>query len=149
MHLSTAAPKSEGKNESAQGETAIPKPDLHHILIEVRDIGASLRFYRDCLGLTLTSHTGEFATLESENAGVYLWEKRWGWEKPLAKGERNGVGIYPHFDVSDIAAAVDRFKKGGYEIVQAPKSYEWGSEAFVQDADGYVIAIVTMAKKSQ
>jgi predicted enzyme related to lactoylglutathione lyase len=139
-----AAPKSEEKNVPAERDAAAPKPALHHILIEVRDIATSLKFYRDCLGLSLTSQSGDFATLESANSGVYLWEKRWGFEKPLAKGERSGVGIYPHFEIPDVAAAVERFKKAGYEIVQAPKSYGWGTEAFVKDSDGYVIALVSM-----
>ena len=72
-------------------------------------------FYRDCLGLVLTSQTGDFATLESANSGIYLWQKRWGWEKSRAKGEHKGLGIYPHFNVPDIATAIGRFKTAGYE----------------------------------
>jgi predicted enzyme related to lactoylglutathione lyase len=129
-------------------EAVMTKPDLHHILIEVKDIKESLRFYRDCLGLAVTSQTGDFATVESANAGVYLSQNRWSWEKPCARGDCNGAGLYPHFEVPDIAAAIGRFKAAGYAIIQSPKSYDWGKEAFVQDADGYVIALVTMAKRN-
>jgi predicted enzyme related to lactoylglutathione lyase len=127
-------------------KAAIIKPELHHILIEVSDIKKSLMFYRDCLGLVLTSRTVDFATLESANSGVYLWQKHWGWEKSRAKGERNGLGIYPHFNVPDIAAALERFKTVGFAVIQKPLTYDWGSEAFVQDPDGYIIALVTMSK---
>jgi len=127
-------------------KTSILKPQLHHILIEVNDIKKSLVFYRDCLGLVLTSQTGDFATLESANSGIYLWQKSWGWEKSRAEGGPKGLGMYPHFNVADIDIVVDRFKKAGYLIIQKPIAYDWGSEAFVQDPDGYIISLVTMVK---
>lgn len=137
---------SSSANEPEETKASILKPQLHHILIEVGDIKKSLMFYRDCLGLVLTSQTGDFATLESTNSGIYLWQKSWGWEKARAKGGPNGIGMYPHFSVADIDIAVGRFKTAGYVIIQKPIAYDWGSEAFVQDPDGYSIALVTMAK---
>lgn len=125
-------------------ETAVPA--LHHILIEVKDINSSLRFYRDCLGLRLSSRSGDFVTLESTNAGIYLWQNHRAWEKDRPQGDRSGIGMYPHFDVPHIIAATNRFKASGYKIVQPPITYDWGKEAFVQDPDGYVIALVTMVK---
>jgi len=133
-------------NEPEETKASILKPQLHHILIEVKDIKKSIMFYRDCLGLVLTSQTGDFATLESANSGIYLWQKSWSWEKARAKDGPKGIGMYPHFNVADIYIVVDRFKKAGYVIIQKPIAYDWGSEAFVQDPDGYCIALVTMAK---
>jgi predicted enzyme related to lactoylglutathione lyase len=135
---------------SAQGQSAatvgkeppVQRPGLHHVLIEVHDIKSSLRFYQGCLGLSVTSRAADFVTLESATAGIYLWQKKWDWEKARSNGERNGLGIYPHFEVPDVAAAAAGFKKAGYEIVQMPKTYDWGIEAFVKDPDGYVIALV-------
>lgn len=124
----------------------VARPVLHHILIEVADIGKSLKFYRDCLGLSLTSQSNGFATLESANAGIYLWQNHWGWEDARASQKGRGLGIYPHFEVADAAAMVERFRKAGYSIVQEPRSYDWGTEAFVRDPDGYIIALVKMAR---
>ncbi len=124
----------------------IARPALHHLLIEVADIGKSLTFYRDCLGLSLTSQTNGFATLESANAGIYLWQSRWGWEDARASQKSRGLGMYPHFEVEDAAAAVERFRKAGYAIVQEPRNYDWGTEAFVRDPDGYIIALVKLAR---
>jgi predicted enzyme related to lactoylglutathione lyase len=137
---------SSSANEPEETKATIIKPELHHILIEVSDIKKSLMFYRDCLGLVLTSQTGDFATLESANAGIYLSQKRWGWDKAPARGVANGLGMYPHFNVPDIEVAIGRFKTAGYVIIQKPIAYDWGSEAFVKDPDGYTIALVKMAK---
>jgi catechol 2,3-dioxygenase-like lactoylglutathione lyase family enzyme len=128
------------------GEATVEAPLLHHILIEVTDLKASIRFYHDCLGLKIGSISGDFAQLESVGAGIFLWQKRWNFEKGRADDPR-GLGIYPHFEVQDVAGAIDRFRKGGYGIVQEPKTYDWGTEAFVRDPDGYIIALVTMTGK--
>ena len=135
------AAESAGRQGNATG---IPGPQVHHILIEVKNIKTSLAFYHDCLGLAVLSDTAGFATLESGGAGIYLWQNSWSWEKP--HGGCNGAGMYPHFEVSDVRAAVDRFRAAGYDIVQSPRTYDWGTEAFVRDPDGYIIALVNMTR---
>jgi len=75
-----------------------------------------------------------------------LWLNSWGWEKGRANGGPKGLGMYPHFNVADMYSAVGRFKTAGFVIIQKPITYDWGSEAFVRDPDGYCIALVTMAK---
>ncbi len=135
---------------SAQADSVLgrvaARPVLHHILIEVDDIAKSLKFYHGCLGLSLTSQSNGFATLESANAGIYLWQNHWGWEDAPASQKSRGIGLYQHFEVEDVAAMVERFRKAGYAIVQEPRNYDWGTEAFVRDPDGYVIALVKLAR---
>jgi len=80
-------------------------PKVDHILLEVSDLRASIAFYRDLLGLRLKSQSRDFVTLESRNVGVFLWSGRWDWEKPRTSGERQGLGMYPHFEVSDAATS--------------------------------------------
>jgi catechol 2,3-dioxygenase-like lactoylglutathione lyase family enzyme len=127
------------------GKNANSVPSLHHIMIEVADLKSSIRFYHEYLGLSLGQVSGDFAELASANVGIYLWQKRWEFEKGRANDPR-GLGIYPHFEVSDVAAAIDRFRSGGYAVVQEPKIYNWGTEAFVRDPDGYTIALVKMTQ---
>lgn len=124
-------------------------PAVHHILFEVSDLKASIAFYRDLMGLHLISQSGDFATLEAANVGVYLWRKRWDWETPRASGERLGLGIYPHFEVTEVASMVSRALKAGYRIVQEPRTYDWGTEAFIADPDGYVWALVSLSQRNK
>ncbi len=128
--------------ESPDGAAPTP-PKIDHILLEVADLQASIAFYRDLMGLRLKTKIGHFATLESENVGVFLWSKRWDWEAPRAKGERQGLGMYPHFKVNDVSAVVERARRAGCKIVQKPKHYLWGTEAFIADPDGYIWAIIS------
>lgn len=123
-------------------EPSSPPPSIHHILLEVDELDRSIAFYRDQMGLSVVSRSGDFATLESGNVGVYLWSKRWDWELPRQKGERNGLGMYPHFAVDDVMATIKRLKSAGFSIVQEPREYKTFSEAFVADPDGYIWALI-------
>jgi lactoylglutathione lyase len=121
-------------------------PKVDHILLEVSNPDASIAFYRDLLGLRLKSRSHDFVMLESENVGIFLWSARWDWEKPRSNGERQGLGMYPHFTVNDAATVVERARQAGYRIVQEPRRYDWGTEAFVADPDGYTWALVSPPK---
>jgi catechol 2,3-dioxygenase-like lactoylglutathione lyase family enzyme len=123
-------------------------PKVDHILLEVSNLTASIAFYRDFLGLRLKSQSKDFVMLESDNVGIFLWSGRWDWERSRSSGERQGLGMYPHFEVSDIAAIVDRARQAGYRIVQEPRKYDWGTEAFIADPDGYTWALVSPPKQS-
>jgi catechol 2,3-dioxygenase-like lactoylglutathione lyase family enzyme len=121
-------------------------PKIDHILLEVSNLNASIAFYRDFLGLRLKSQSDWFVMLESNNVGVFLRNSRWGWEKPRRSGEQLGLGMYPHFEVSDAAATVKKARQAGYRIVQEPKKYDFGTEAFIADPDGYTWAFVSPPK---
>jgi catechol 2,3-dioxygenase-like lactoylglutathione lyase family enzyme len=126
----------------ARGQEQSP-PKIDHMLLEVADLKKSIAFYHDLLGLQIKSESKEFATLEAANVGVFLWTKRWDWEKARAKDERQGLGMYPHFKVNNVSDVVERARKAGYTIVQEPKHYLWGTEAFVADPDGYIWALIS------
>ena len=116
---------------------------IDHILLEVSNLDSSIAFYRDILGLRLKSRTGDFVMLESGNVGVFLWAARWDWEEPRSTDERQGLGMYPHLSVADSATVVEKAQKAGYRIVQEPRAYSWGTEAFIADPDGYTWALVS------
>jgi catechol 2,3-dioxygenase-like lactoylglutathione lyase family enzyme len=138
------APETVFGEEPASPSPAAPK--LDHILLEVSNLKASIAFYRDFLGLRLKSESDWFVMLESDNVGVFLRNSRWDWEKRSGKGEQLGLGMYPHLEVSDAAATVEKARKAGYRVVQEPRTYDFGTEAFIADPDGYTWAIVSPPK---
>jgi len=128
---------------SAQ-EQALPKID--HILLEVGDLEKSIAFYHDFLGLQIKSQSRIFAMLQSGNVGVFLSSTHWDWDQKRPTNARPGWGMYPHFEVADVAATVERARKAGYRIAQEPRKYSWGTEAFVADPDGYIWALINSPK---
>jgi catechol 2,3-dioxygenase-like lactoylglutathione lyase family enzyme len=121
-------------------------PRLDHILLEVTNMQASITFYQDMLYLKPKSRSKTFCTMSAGNIDIYLSTVPWGWKKPQGKGERLGLGMYPHFVFDNVLEVVARIKKAGYPIVQEPKEYDWGTEAFVADPDGYTWALVHLNK---
>ena len=121
-------------------------PKIDHILLEVADLKKSIAFYHDFLGLEVKSQCRNFTMLQSGNVGVFLSTTHWDWDEKRPANARPGWGMYPHFAVTDVAASVERARKAGYKIAQEPRKYDWGTEAFVSDPDGYVWALVNSAK---
>jgi uncharacterized glyoxalase superfamily protein PhnB len=54
--------------------------------------------------------------------------------------------MYPHFEVVDAPVMVEKARKAGYRIVQEPRKYDFGTEAFIADPDGYIWAFVSPPK---
>ncbi|MBI3304213.1 MAG: VOC family protein [Deltaproteobacteria bacterium] len=120
--------------------------NVHHILLTVKDLDASIHFYREVLGLTLDQRYQTFAMLRAGEFGVYLSAKPWPFDK---QGSEKGAGIFPHFEVDNMDALVARLKSSGVTILQEPKSYSWGKECFALDPDGYQWSFVELAPSRQ
>jgi catechol 2,3-dioxygenase-like lactoylglutathione lyase family enzyme len=132
-------------NSNSKSDGTAPPP-IDHILLEVKDLKRSLEFYENYLGLHLKKKSGDFAMLESGNVGIYLWSNHWPWSPPAQKLPRPQSGMYPHFAVTDTKAFVSKLRQAGYRIVQEVKDYDYGTEAFVADPDGFIWALITEKK---
>ena len=133
----------EGKGMVQEKQKA---PRIHHILLEVSSLEKSIAFYHGQFGFEVTSKSGSFATLKGDNVDIYLWEKRWDWEKEQDIKAPRGLGIYPHFLVDDVRETVKCLRDAGYKIVQEPRGYWSFTEAFVADPDGYTWSLIKMSK---
>src|SRR5215472_8510116 len=60
---------------------------VHHILLTVSNLGQSIRFYRDALGMRVEYRSFHFAMLGAGSFGVDLSDEPWDFEK---KGEPKG-----------------------------------------------------------
>jgi uncharacterized glyoxalase superfamily protein PhnB len=118
-------------------------------LLEVADLGRATAFYRDQLGFREKLHQGDFAMLEGDNLGIALWQSHFPWQKgtPTA-AERGRSGMYPHLELVDVTAKVRQLRAAGVRVVQEPKTYDWGTEAFVSDPDGYTWALASFGSSS-
>ena len=96
----------------------------------VRDMDASLRFYRDTIGMPL-EEKGDVSTEKVDGVKHFgLW--------PLAEAAESCFGSHEwptnmtapqawiEFDVDDVAAAAEELRAKGYRLLVAPKTEPWG-----------------------
>jgi len=96
----------------------------------VRDMAASLRFYRDAIGMPIVEGQ-DVSTEKVEGVKHFgLW--------PLSDAAESCFGArewpsnltapqsWIEFDVEDVAAAAEELRAKGYKLLVAPKTEPWG-----------------------
>jgi catechol 2,3-dioxygenase-like lactoylglutathione lyase family enzyme len=108
---------------------------FHHLFIAPADFEASLRFYRDTLGWTVTSTWGDNGAVR----GAVL--SGGGVEVVIASDPAYPTGRpILHLDIHDIDARFKALPKG-VKVVTPPEKTHWGTRWFVvRDPDGNLIA---------
>jgi lactoylglutathione lyase len=114
-----------------------------HTMVRVTDIEASLRFYRDALGLRETrrheSEQGRFTLVFLAPPGQpeAEIELTWNWQPETYTGGRNFGHLA--YAVDDIYAACERLQQHGVQILRPPRD---GKMAFVRSPDQISIELL-------
>jgi len=118
-------------------------------ILAVSDLGRSLAFYRDTLGLELAALYDDppYATLHGAGARISLAEQghaaedRPGVELRAPAG-RSSVSVVLVLEVADAAAAHETLRREGVEFLAEPYAPPWGGlRFFCVDPDGHLIEI--------
>jgi lactoylglutathione lyase len=127
------------------------RPRVLHSMIRVRDVDASLRFYRDGLGMSVLDRydfePGQFSILFLSFAGYRdgpaALELTYNWNRTEDYTHGSGYG-HVAIGVPDVPATYERLASFGATQVVAPKSMVAGAPllAFVKDPDGYSIELI-------
>ena len=114
---------------------------FHHLFIRPADFEASLAFYRDVLGWSVTSDWGgngaeRGAVLSGGGIKVVLAER-----VPDSHGNGKArCGPDVHLDIHDIDQRFRSLPKGTHVVIE-PEPTHWGTRWFVvRDPDGNLIA---------
>jgi lactoylglutathione lyase len=114
-----------------------------HTMVRVTDVDASLRFYRDALGLEVLSRKdypqGKFTLIFLAAPGDHAAqvELTHNWEPEQYGGGRNFGHLA--YAVDDIYAACERLRQHGVVINRPPRD---GRMAFVRSPDGISIELL-------
>ena len=119
---------------------------LYSVLLYVKDVEASLSFYRDLLDLQQLGPIDDgVAVLDAGGCRVVLHPMDGGdWPAP-------GVNLIPgghalSFEVDDPDAWAKRLPREGIEVVRGPLDQVWGRVVFVRDPDGRTVALARPAR---
>ena len=113
------------------------------VLLEVADLEASVRFYRDVVGVPL--HASEHATGDdrwiSGKHAAYSWTDGAYLHFALyAAKDVTTTSAHVGFLVDDIEAAHARALAAGVEVLHEPRREPWGMTARYLDPDGNFVS---------
>lgn len=114
-----------------------------HTMVRVNDLDASLKFYRDALGLEVVRNhevpSGRFTLvyLAAPGDSDAQVELTYNWDPEEYRGGRNFGHLA--YAVDDIYAACERLRAGGVTILRPPRD---GRMAFVRSPDGISIELL-------
>ena len=108
-------------------------------ILRVADFDASVAYYVDILGFTLSWSTGDFGSVERGDASLMLCE-----------GSQGHAGTWVYIGVSDADALHEELVARGAKIRHAPTNFPWGSrELHVFDLDGHVLRLGSGIRKRE
>lgn len=126
-----------------------------HTMVRVKDLEASMHFYRDLLGLVETrrfdSEAGRFTLVylaAPEDADRARAEKQpeveltYNWDTEDYQGGRNFGHLA--FEVDDIYAACEKLAAGGVTINRPPRD---GWMAFIRSPDGISVELLQKGER--
>ena len=118
-------------------------PPLSMVMLGVRDLGKSVSFYRDQLGIAVRHQFEGFAFLDTGSVSIILSEA-------LAKNAANVAGATEViFTVEDVRTSTEALKNNGIEFVQGPHQVNgpmWAAN--FRDPDGHLLTLFGPERKA-
>jgi uncharacterized glyoxalase superfamily protein PhnB len=127
-------------------EPDIPKPieaelEMGHAtpILRVTNLDATLAWYANTLGFSLSFRVDDFAQVERGEAALMLCE-----------GGQGHSGTWVYVGVSDVDALAREIRPRGATIRVGPTNYPWGArELHVTDPDGHVLRFGSEATEDE
>lgn len=109
------------------------KTDLYRIIVSVRATEASLRFYRDLLGLPVEPR-GVMTRLGDGPVELLLHER---------PSQPSDLSVALSFRVEDVDRVCAAWQAADGVVIDAPGQQPWGErQAVVRDPDGHLVCLV-------
>ncbi len=115
-------------------ETEKPALKVSHIWLYVKDVQASIPFYRDTLGLKVVETFPDGALLNA--GGMLIGLHR---EEGDRKSQPNGTSIILH--TQHIQKSFNMLRQRGVQFLRKIESEPYGRIATFKDPDGYILEL--------
>lgn len=106
--------------------TQIPGCGTHHIAIQVRDMDAALKLYRDVLGMTVVAQFGSperriFLLDTGDGSHMELFDPKPDTAKPGAPAANDPI-IHFALATTNTVTAIEHVRSAGYTVTVEPKT---------------------------
>jgi lactoylglutathione lyase len=119
--------------------------NLGYAILFVSDLEASIRFYRDVLGLPFRFATDSYAEFATEGAKFSLYARSH-LPELIGREAPSGPAGWPQGEVcflcEDVDAEHERLLAAGVQVLAPPTDRPWGERTLhVADPDGWVVEL--------
>ncbi len=123
---------------------------LGYAILFVSDLDASIRFYRDTIGLPFRFANETYAEFATEGAKFALYARA-ALPELIGRAAPAGAASWPQGEVAffcdDVDAEHERLATRGVEVLAPPTDRPWGERTLhVADPDGYVVELTYRAE---
>jgi lactoylglutathione lyase len=115
---------------------------LDYVIRFVRDLEASIAFYRDVLGVPLKLEGDGYVEFDTENVKFGLYERGRLHELIGAAAEHAGQDGEVVFVVPDVDGWARRLGEAGIDLLSEPTDRPWGHRTMhIADPDGLIVEL--------
>lgn len=120
-----------------------------YVIRYVRDLEASVAFYRDVIGLDFKFSEHGYAEFDAGEVKFGLYE-RGRLQELIGEEPEQGIEGEILVPVEDVGAEVTRLRAAGVEVMTGPIDRPWGHRTLhVRDPDGYVIELAQEIERTR
>jgi lactoylglutathione lyase len=130
------------------GAILIRMTKFAYTIVFVSDMGRSVAFYRDTVGLPLKMESPEWSEFATEGCTLALHKSGGGVAAPVQDGKIPAAHCHTGFVVEDIDALAERMRAAGAEVMQAIRLEDFGARMGVwRDPDGLPVSAMAWVPK--
>ena len=112
---------------------------IGNIILEVKDLDASIKFYHEILGMPLKNERRNWVDLGRESGGVLSLHPASITTSHSTSSKENGILI--GLTVGDLNSAMDELNSAKVEVFRDIQERQAGKNAVILDPDGYMISL--------
>jgi len=112
---------------------------IGNIILEVKDLDASLKFYHEILGMPIKNERRNWIDLGQQSGGVLSLHPASITTSSSTASKENGILI--GLTIGDLASAMDELKNSNVQIFREIQERQAGKNAIILDPDGYMISL--------
>lgn len=112
---------------------------IGNIILEVKDLDASLKFYHEVLGMPIKNERRNWIDLGQQSGGILSLHPASITTSSSGTSKENGILI--GLTVGDLTSAMDDLKTFNVTVFRDIQERQAGKNAIILDPDGYMISL--------
>ena len=112
---------------------------IGNIILEVKDLDASIKFYHEILGMPIKNERRNWVDLGQQSGGTLSLHPASITTSSTNSSKENGILI--GLTVGDLHSAIDELSSAKIEIFRDVQERQAGKNAVILDPDGYMISL--------